>query len=115
MLKLLNRVFTRILLLAVLAISLLGGIGYMIIHEGQEQLFEQKKSDIRHIVEVAVGIVADLDKRALAGEMTREQAQDQAKRALSAMRYEGKEFMFAFDAAGALVVNPVITSMIGVN
>jgi methyl-accepting chemotaxis protein len=115
MLRSLNRVFTRILLLAALAISLLGGIGYMIIHEGQEQLFEQKKSDIRHIVEVAVGIVADLDKRALAGEMTREQAQDQAKRALSAMRYEGKEFMFAFDAAGALVVNPVITSMIGVN
>jgi methyl-accepting chemotaxis protein len=115
MLKLLNRVFTRILLLAVLAISLLGGIGYMIIHEGQEQLFEQKKSDIRHIVEVAVGIVADLDKRAIAGEMTREQAQEQAKRTLSVMRYEGKEFMFVFDAAGALVVNPVITSMIGVN
>jgi methyl-accepting chemotaxis protein len=98
MFKFLNRVFTRILLLAVLAVSLLAGIGFMVIHEGQNQLFEQKKSDIRHIVEAAVGVVADYDKRAAAGEMTREQAQEQAKRALNAMRYEGQEYLFVTDA-----------------
>ena len=75
MLKSFDRVFTRILLLAVLAVALLGGIGYLIIQEGQRQLFEQKKSDIRHIVEVAAGVVADYGKRAAAGEMTVEQAQ----------------------------------------
>jgi hypothetical protein len=72
MLQLFNRVFTRILLLAVLAVSLLSLIGLIIIHEGQSQLFEQKKNDIRHIVETAAGVVADYDKRAIAGEMTRE-------------------------------------------
>jgi methyl-accepting chemotaxis protein len=115
MFRLLNRVFTRILLLAVLAVSLLAGIGFMVIHEGQSQLFEQKKNDIRHIVEVAVGIVADYDKRAAAGEMTREQAQEQAKRALTVMRYEGKEFMFVFESSGTMIVNPVVTKLIGVN
>src|ERR1700678_3939668 len=114
MFRLLNRVFTRILLLAVLAVSLLAGIGFMVIHEGQSQLFEQKKNDIRHIVEVAVGIVADYDKRAAAGEMTREQAQEQAKRALTVMRYEGKEFMFVFESSGTMIVNPVVTKLIGV-
>ncbi len=115
MFRLLNRVFTRILLLAVLAVSLLAGIGFVVIHEGQNQLFEQKKSDIRHIVEGAAGVVADLDKRAAAGEMTREQAQEQAKRALSAMRYEGKEYLFVIDASGIDIVNPAIPSLIGTN
>src|ERR1700722_10621151 len=115
MFRLLNRVFTRILLLAVLAVSLLAGIGFMVIHEGQSQLFEQKKNDIRHIVETAAGIVAEYGKRAAAGEMTTEQAQDQAKRALSAMRFEGQEYIFVFDAAGNVLVNPAITSMIGTN
>ncbi len=115
MLKLLNRVFTRILLLAVLAVSLLSLIGLMIIHEGQSQLFEQKKNDIRHIIETAAGVVADYDKRAIAGEMTREQAQEQAKRALSAMRYEGQEYLFVTTGEGVNIVNPAVPKLIGTN
>jgi len=115
MLQLLNRVFTRILLLAVLAVSLLAVIGLMIIHQGQTQLFEQKKSDIRHIIETAAGIVADYDKRAIAGEMTLEQAQEQAKRALSAMRYEGQEYLFVTSDEGVNLVNPVVPKLIGTN
>jgi methyl-accepting chemotaxis protein len=110
-----NRVFTRILLLAVLAVSLLAGIGIMVIHEGQNQLFEQKKSDIRHIVEVAVGVVADYGKRAEAGEMTREQAQEQAKRALNVMRYEGQEYIFVTDANGINMLNPANPKLVGTN
>jgi methyl-accepting chemotaxis protein len=112
MFKRLNRVFSRILLLAVLA-SLLALIGFMIIHQGQGQLFEQKKSDIRHVVEVAAGVVADFDKRATAGEMTREQAQEQAKRALSAMRYEGLEYLFVTSADGTNLVNPAVPKLVG--
>jgi methyl-accepting chemotaxis protein len=115
MFQVLNRVFVRILLLAVLALSLLTVTGFAIIHTGQGQLFEQKKNDIRHVVEAAVGIVADYDKRATAGEMTREQAQEQAKRALNVMRFDGKEYVFVFDAAGVVLVNPAVTSMVGTN
>jgi methyl-accepting chemotaxis protein len=115
MLKSFDRVFTRILLLAALAVALLGGIGYMVIQEGQRQLFEQKKSDIRHIVEVAAGVVADYGKRAAAGEMTVEQAQEQAKRALNAMRYEGQEFIFVLDSNAIDIVNPAVPALVGKN
>jgi methyl-accepting chemotaxis protein len=115
MFKLLDRVFTRILLLAALAVILLATVGFVAIRESQTQLFEQKKNDIRHIVETAAGIVADFGKREAAGELTREQAQAQAKRILSAMRYEGQEYIFAFDGAGNVIINPAVTSMIGTN
>jgi hypothetical protein len=61
MLEFLNRILARILLLAVLALSLLALVGYLIIGEREGQLFEQKKNDIRHIVESAHGIVSDYD------------------------------------------------------
>ncbi len=115
MLQHLNRVFTRILLLAALALTLLIVTGFVIIHEGQSRLFEQKKNDIRHVVEAAVGIVADYDKRAAAGEMTREQAQEQAKRALNVIRYDGREYVFVFDAGGVVLVNPAVPAMVGTN
>jgi methyl-accepting chemotaxis protein len=115
MLQHLNRVFTRILLLAALALTLLIVTGFVIIHEGQSRLFEQKKNDIRHVVEAAVGIVADYDKRAAAGEMTREQAQEQAKRALNVIRYDGREYVFVFDASGVVLVNPAVPAMVGTN
>jgi len=115
MLKSLNRVFTRILLLAALAEVLLVLVGLMVIREGQSQLFEQKKNDIRHIVEAGAGVVAEFGKRAAAGEMTVERAQEEAKRALSAMRYEGQEYIFVYDATGTLLVNPAVPSMVGTN
>jgi methyl-accepting chemotaxis protein len=115
MFQFLNRIFARILLLAVLALALLALVSFLDIHEGQGQLFEQKKNDIRHIVETAYGVVADYDKRVAAGEMTREQAQEQAKRALSAMRYDEREFLFVFDFSGVNIVNPAIPQMIGTN
>jgi methyl-accepting chemotaxis protein len=113
MFKFLNGVFTRILLLALLAVVLLGAIGFMAIEEGQRRLFEQKKNDIRHIVEAAAAVVADLGKRAAAGEMSVEQAQAEAKRMLSAVRYEGNEFIFVYDANTRIIVSPTIASLLG--
>jgi len=45
--------------------------------------------------------------------MTVERAQEEAKRALSAMRYEGQEYIFVYDSTGTLLVNPAVPSMIG--
>jgi methyl-accepting chemotaxis protein len=115
MLQFLNRIFARISLLALLALALLAAVGFMDVRDGQQALFEQKKNDIRHVVETAAGIVADLDKQVAAGQLTREQAQEQAKRALSAMRYNDTEFLFVFDYAGVNLVNPALPKMVGTN
>src|SRR5215468_11814048 len=97
MMRLINRVFTRILLLAVIALGALGALGMFVMSESRNNLYEQKKADIRHVVEAGVSLLASLEKRAAAGEMTREQAQIEARKLLSAMRYERNEYIFALD------------------
>ena len=105
MLNALNRVFARIAALVIVAIGALLAIGYFVAQESRHNLYEQKKADIRHVVEAAATIVADIDKRATAGEMTREQAQDLAKKTLRAIRYAGNEYIFVYNFDGVLLIN----------
>src|SRR5690242_6372763 len=107
MIRMLNRVFTRILLLAVVALGSLAAVGGYVIWQGRANLYDQKKNDVRHVVEVAMSIITDLDKRAMAGEMTREQAQAQAIKTLRAVRYGNNDYVFIYDLQGTLVLNPL--------
>jgi len=113
MLRALNRVFTRILLLVILALAALMAVGAFVIGQSEDLLFEQKKADIQHVVEAAAALAADFERRAAAGEMTREQAQAEAKRAIGAMRYAGKEYVFVYDYKGINVVHPVKPEWVG--
>ncbi|HMK80830.1 MAG TPA: methyl-accepting chemotaxis protein [Xanthobacteraceae bacterium] len=115
MMKLLNRVFTRILFLAVIALGALGALAMFVISESRSNLYEQKKADIRHVVETATSMVAGLEKRAAAGEMTREQAQAEAKKIITAMRYEGNEYVFVEGLDGVSIVHPTKPEMVGKN
>ena len=116
MLKLLDRVFTRILILAVLALCALGALGLFVLSESKDNLYEQKKTDIRHVVETAVAIAADYDKRAAAGQMSAEAAQAEAKKIISAIRYEGgQEYIFGLDMNGIMIVHPTKPERVGKN
>jgi methyl-accepting chemotaxis protein len=113
MLRSLNRVFTRILVLALLALGALAAFGWFVIGESRSNLYEQKKADIRHVVEAAVTLVASLEKRAAAGEMTREQAQAEARKLLTALRYSGNEYIFALDFNHLMTVHPTKPERVG--
>jgi methyl-accepting chemotaxis protein len=113
MLRALNRVFTRILLLVILALAALMTVGAFVIGQSADLLFQQKKADIKHVVEAAAALVANFERRAAAGEMTREQAQAEAKRAINAIRYGGKEYVFVYDFNGVNVVHPVKPEWVG--
>jgi len=113
MMKLLNRVFTRILFLAVLALGALGALAMFVISQSHENLYEQKKADIKHVVEAVTSMVAALEKRAAAGEMTREQAQAEAKKMITAMRYGGNEYVFVNNFEGVSVVHPTKPEQVG--
>jgi methyl-accepting chemotaxis protein len=115
MLKSLNRVFSRVLLLAVLGLGALAALAMFVIGQSRGNLYEQKKADIRHIVEAATSIVAALDKRAAAGEMTREQAQAEAKKQITALRYQGDEYVFVVDYNHAMIVHPTKPERVGKN
>src|SRR3569832_1057916 len=113
MLQSLNRVFTRILILALLALGALAVFGWFVIGESRDNLYEQKKADIRHVVEAGITLVAALEKRAAAGEMTREQAQAEARKLLTAIRYDGNEYIFALDFNHLMMVHPPKPERVG--
>jgi len=111
--KLLNRVFTRILFLAVLALGALAAFAMLVMNQSRENLYEQKKADIRHVVEAGVSLLESLEKRVVAGEMTREQAQAEARKLLSAVRYEKNEYIFALDFNHLMMVHPTKPERVG--
>src|SRR5262249_11178749 len=115
MFKALDRVFTRILVLAILALGSLAALATFVINESRNNLYEQKKTDVRHVVESAVSMVAAYDKRAAAGEMTREQAQAEAKKSINAVRYQGNEYIFVMDFGGNYMVHPAKPENVGKN
>jgi methyl-accepting chemotaxis protein len=116
MLRVFDRVFTRILSLVLLALASLIAVGAIALEQNQAYLFEQKKNDIRHSVESAAAVVAGFAERAQAGEMSREQAEAEAKLALKAIRYEGgKEYVFVYDFMGTNLVHPVKPDWVGTN
>jgi methyl-accepting chemotaxis protein len=115
MLRSLNRVFTRILILALLALGALAAFGWFVIGESRSNLYEQKKADIRHIVEAGMSVLATLEKRAAAGEMTREQAQAEARKLLTGLRYQGNEYIFVLDYNHIQTVHPTKPERVGKN
>jgi methyl-accepting chemotaxis protein len=115
MLKAFDRVLTRILLLAGLALVALAAFGYFVIQESRDNLFEQRRSEIKHLVEAAVTVVVDLDRRAQRGEMTREEAQNRARQIITAIRFGNDDYIFVLDFAGTSVVHPVKPENVGKN
>jgi methyl-accepting chemotaxis protein len=113
MMRLLNRVFTRILLLAVIALGALVALGLFVMSESRSNLYEQKKADIRHVVEAGISLLASLEKRVAAGEMTREQAQTEARKLLSGIRYDKNEYIFALDYNHLMTVHPTKPERVG--
>ncbi|WP_415683677.1 methyl-accepting chemotaxis protein [Breoghania sp.] len=69
-------------------------------------LDEFSRGEIRSVVENAKSIAADYDRRAKAGEMTVEEAKKRAHAAISAMRYDGKNYVFVYQSDGNTVVHP---------
>jgi methyl-accepting chemotaxis protein len=111
----LDRVFSRILLLAILAFGALAALSYFVIGQSRANLYEQKRADARHAIEAGVSIAASFDKRAAAGEMTKEQAQAEAMKVINGIRYEGNNYLTILDYAGVVLVHPLKPEMVGTN
>ncbi len=103
----------RVQLLTMLAA--LGVVAVLVI--GALQINATMRADIgtktRHVVEVAHGVVAHFHAQEVAGTLTRIQAQEAAKGALAAMKYEGKEYFWINDMHPNMVMHPNQTAMNG--
>ena len=73
------------------------GLGLVSLNSLYSSMLKERISTIEHISESALSIVESYYQREKLGEFTRVEAQDLAKAALSAIRYEGNNYIFAYN------------------
>jgi len=69
-------------------------------------LIEDRQNATRYVVEAAWGVVAALDKRSAAGEITQDEAKRLAIAQLKGMRYDEKEYFWINDMQPRMVMHP---------
>jgi len=73
----------------------------------ERKIMEEKRGDIRHVVEVAYGVIAAYDGRAGAGEMPVEEAKKLALASIRTLRYQGNEYFWINDLGPKMVMHPI--------
>ncbi len=96
----------RLMLIVAGAIIGIVSVGGYSLKEIRAHLFEDRQIKTQHVVETATGILEYYAAEEKAGRMTREQAQDTAKKAIVGLRYGGNEYFFAETVDGILVAHP---------
>ncbi len=87
-------------------VPLLGLIGWQLMHQADESLKARQDSTRQH-VEIAHGIVAWAHAQETSGRMDRAQAQQLARGAIAALRYEGNEYFWINDMHPRVVMHPI--------
>ena len=101
-------------LLAIFTIGLLGIVVYQL-SDLKSNLTSFKHTEIQSVVQTAASLVQDYYDRSQRGEMTEEEAKTYAKQALTALRYQGDEYVFvdSFDYINQL--HPIQPEKVGTN
>ncbi|MBS7454075.1 methyl-accepting chemotaxis protein, partial [Microvirga sp. 3-52] len=76
-------------------------------------LTEQKKTELKHLVETAVSIVADFEIRSKRGEMSEDEAKKRASDTLRVLRYGGSEYFFIQDYQTVMLMHPFSKTLEG--
>jgi methyl-accepting chemotaxis protein len=71
----------------------------------REQIVDTNRQKLEAVVDAAIAVVTDLERRAAGGELDVNEAQARAKTALRAVRFDGAEYVFAYDRQGAVVAH----------
>ncbi len=100
-------------LIAVVALGM-GSIFELSISSMEEALFEGRKEQTRRIVESGQSIVESYVARAKNGEISVEQAQAEALKAITSLRYDKNEYIWINDMDGKMLSHP-IAKLIGTN
>ncbi|NTA50022.1 chemotaxis protein [Agrobacterium tumefaciens] len=95
------------LLLIVISFTLcFGAVMFMELRKSGEAIYAERYGMIRSQVESATGIFKKLYERERAGELSHDEAQRQAFAAVSAMRFSGDNYVFAYDYDVVIRIHP---------
>jgi methyl-accepting chemotaxis protein len=94
-------------IVALIALAIFGSVTISTV------LTEQKKAELKHLVETAVSIVADFEARAKRGEMSEDEAKKRASETLRILRYGGSEYFFIQDYQTVMLMHPFSKTLEG--
>lgn len=86
-----------------------------ILPDSKDQFIQDKKRELKSVVELAYNIIEIYNKRVVNGELSLAEAQIRAGRDLSQLRFAGKEYFFAYDMQGVTKALGSDSLQIGVN
>ncbi len=69
-------------------------------------MLDERLKKVEQITETAVSIAAGYHQKEVSGEMSREEAQEAAKAAIGAMRFEGNNYIFVYTNDSVTLVHP---------
>lgn len=99
---------TKIISIAVISITLMLGFALCyLLPKMENDVMAERKTAIRHLVEVGGGILAQYEAKAKVGEMPVEEAQKRAMAAIKDLRYNGKEYFWINDTVPKMVMHPI--------
>jgi methyl-accepting chemotaxis protein len=94
-------------IVALIALAIFGSVTISTV------LTEQKKAELKHLVETAVSIVADFETRSKRGEMSEDEAKKRASDTLRILRYGGSEYFFIQDYQTVMLMHPFSKTLEG--
>jgi len=104
----------KMILLNLLSLAFIFALIHFYVFPFVEGLFvESYKTKIRNSVEVVDHLVQDFHARAERGEMSQEEAQTQAKQAISSLRYDKVEYFWIHDMDLKMVMHPMQSKLNG--
>jgi methyl-accepting chemotaxis protein len=100
---------------ALIGLAFLGLLGVALLdsRELASSLKEQKQIELRHLVEMAVGVVKEEHAVAEKGDATAAEAQARALARLSKMRYGNNDYFFVQNMSNTMLMHPLSPQIVG--
>jgi methyl-accepting chemotaxis protein len=103
----------RLHLATALAVFAVAALLTLIYNVESGRLEDARVTTLRSVVESAAGVATAFDRAEQTGQLTRQEAQQAAMRAIGGMRYAGSEYIYILDRQNRMVMTPANPELIG--
>ena len=97
----------------ILSLVCLAGISIYDAYQTRAIRLEERKSDLQHVAETALGVVTAFGEEAAAGTLSVEEAQKRAMEGVRHMRYGTEGYVTIFNSHPTMLMHPTAPKMIG--
>lgn len=106
---------TRIISLVIVSMLASAALGYMMYNQSVKSAYELRERHLRDVVDTSVSLVAAIHAQAESGALSEAEAQSQARALLTSLRYDGDNYIFAFDFDATMIVHGGKPDLVGTN